>query len=211
MCSLRNTKDCARWSSPSWLTDPSLIDSVNSFFQFRHGEKKFWQRVMFLCNPCHMKYVNFVNKYKCHMCASIFVQICISHFSKCIVIMRRIPRGMVAAILFLADQVICDWSNHTTWFHSNRALPRSMELESMLLYFFTQYSRQYAVGCLMIVNTWTYTCIYIRNTFILENKNLFVFFHMTLIGQFEKFFLKFIKCQSHSNLFIAMVIYSGCE
>ncbi len=49
---------------------------------------------------------------------------------------RRIPRGMVAAILFPADQVMCDWLNHTTWFHSNQALPRSMEFESMLLHFF---------------------------------------------------------------------------
>ncbi len=58
---------------------------------------------------------------------------------------RRIPRGMGAAILFLADQVMCDWLNHTTWFHSRRALPRSMEFESILLHFFTQYSLQYAM------------------------------------------------------------------
>ncbi len=42
-----------------------------------------------------------------------------------------------------------DWLNHTTWFHSNRyittALPRSMEFESILLHFFTQYRRQYVM------------------------------------------------------------------
>ncbi len=58
---------------------------------------------------------------------------------------RHIPCGMVAAILFLADQVMCDWLKHTTWIYSNQALPRSMEFESMLLHFFTQYSRQYAM------------------------------------------------------------------
>ncbi len=57
----------------------------------------------------------------------------------------RIPRGVVAFLLFHADQVMCDWLNHTTWFHSNRALPRSLEFEAMLLNFFTQYSRQYAM------------------------------------------------------------------
>ncbi len=31
---------------------------------------------------------------------------------------------------------MCDWLNYTTWFHSNPALPRSMEFESMLLHFF---------------------------------------------------------------------------
>ncbi len=48
---------------------------------------------------------------------------------------QRIPRGMVAAILFPVDQVMYDWLNHTTWFHSNRELPRSMEFDSMLLLF----------------------------------------------------------------------------
>ncbi len=58
----------------------------------------------------------------------------------------RIPRCMVTAILFPVDQVMCDWLNHTMWFHSNRALPRSMELESPIYY----------VGCLMIAHTWIY-------------------------------------------------------
>ncbi len=58
---------------------------------------------------------------------------------------RRIPRGMVAVILFPADQVMCDWLNHTTWFHSNPELPCSMGFETILFHFLTQYRRQYAM------------------------------------------------------------------
>ncbi len=90
-----------------------------------------------------------------------------------------IPRGMVTAILFLVDQVMCDWLNHTTWFHSNRALPRSMEFDSMLLHFF--YTIQMpicSVGCLMLANTWIYISLYLRNTAILENKkSVCIFLH----------------------------------
>ncbi len=43
---------------------------------------------------------------------------------------------MVAAILFSADQVMCDWLNHTTRFHSNQVLPRSIEFETILPNFF---------------------------------------------------------------------------
>ncbi len=65
----------------------------------------------------------------------------------------------------------CDWLNHSTWFHSNRALPRSMEFESMSLHlFYTLQTPISYVGCLMITNTWRYICLYFRNTAILVNK-----------------------------------------
>ncbi len=84
---------------------------------------------------------------------------------------------MGAAILFPADQVMCDWLNHTMWFHSNRALLRSMAFESIcLIYFFTIQSPIYYVGCLMIANTWIYISLYLRNTAILENKKTFFYF-----------------------------------
>ncbi len=41
---------------------------------------------------------------------------------------------MVAAILFPVNQVMYDWLKHTTWFHSNRALPRSMEFDFIFLH-----------------------------------------------------------------------------
>ncbi len=90
-----------------------------------------------------------------------------------------IPCGIVAAILFPEEQVVCNWLNHTTWFHSNRALSRSMEFDSMLPHFFytIQMSICY-VGSLMIANTWIYIFLYIRNTAILENnKSVCIFPH----------------------------------
>ncbi len=87
-----------------------------------------------------------------------------------------IPCGMVAAILFPEDQVVCDWLNHTTSFHSNRELSWSMEFESMLLHcFYTIQSPICYVGFLTIANTWIYIFLHLRNTFLLENKRQFVF------------------------------------
>ncbi len=148
-----------------------------------------------------------------------------------------IPRGMVAAILFPADQVMCDWLNHITWFHSNQALPRSMEFESILLnFFYIIQSPICYVGCLMIANTWIYIFLYLKNTAILENKKKFVFSHINLwtlvtftftprklfkltnrrhlywvCANILQFSLKFIKFQSHLKKNLALVIYFGCE
>ncbi len=47
------------------------------------------------------------------------------------------------------------------------------------------------LGYLMIANTWTYISLYFRNTRFPVN--------MSPIGQLEKFFLKFIKFQSHQK------------
>ncbi len=96
---------------------------------------------------------------------------------------RRIPRGRVAAILFLMDQVMYDWLNHTMWFHSNRALPWSMEFDSMLLHFFYIMQTPICyVGCLIIANTWIYISIYLRNTVILENKKTVCIFSHQLVN-----------------------------
>ncbi len=94
-----------------------------------------------------------------------------------------IPRGMVAAILFPVDQFMCDWLNHITWFHSNRALHWSMESESMLLHFFyTIQTSIWYVGCLMIANTWIYISLYLKNTAILENKKSVSIFPHQLVN-----------------------------
>ncbi len=95
---------------------------------------------------------------------------------------RRIPHGMVAAILFPVDQVMCDWLNHNTWFHSNRALPRSMEFESMLLNFvYTIQSPICYVGCLMIANTFKHGRIWMRQYF-------FIFLHNTDVNMLRGLF-----------------------
>ncbi len=39
-----------------------------------------------------------------------------------------IPHSMGAAILILVDQVMYDWLNYTTWFHSNRVLTEAWNL-----------------------------------------------------------------------------------
>ncbi len=77
---------------------------------------------------------------------------------------------------------VIDWTI-TTWFHSNRALARSMEFESMLLHFFyTIQSPICHVDCLMIANTWIYISLYLRNTAILENKKTVCIFLHQLVN-----------------------------
>ncbi len=89
-----------------------------------------------------------------------------------------IPCGMGTAILFPVDQVMCDWLNHTMWFHSKWALPRSMEFESILLHLFCTIQMPiYYVGCLMIANTMD---IYLPILLSWKTKKQFVFSHISL-------------------------------
>ncbi len=73
----------------------------------------------------------------------------------------------------------CDWLNHTTWFHSNWAYPKTWNLRQYCFIFLHNTTIQTPIcylGCLMIANTWTYISLYIRNTAILENKNIVCIF-----------------------------------
>ncbi len=143
----------------------------------------------------------------------------------------------LAAILFPANQVMCDWLNHTTWFHYNQALPCSMEFESMLLHFFYIIQSPICyVGCLMIAITWIYIFLYLRNTAILENKKSLYFLVSTcehlwpspshlvnfsnwiicniFTGFVRTFCTVFFKVYQISKSFkknLPLVIYFGCE
>ncbi len=89
----------------------------------------------------------------------------------------------------------CDWLNHTTWFHSNPALPDSMEFESILFHFWKKIQTPICyVGCLMIAKAWTYISLYTRNTAILENKKSVCNFPYQLENTCDLHLFRLLKC-----------------
>ncbi len=114
------------------------------------------------------------------------------------------PYHVVSCFRF--DQVMCDWLNHTMWFHSNPALPRSMEFESILFHFWTQYSRQYAI-CRLFDNRKymdIYISLYIRNTAILENKKSVCIFPHQLVNSCDLHLFRLLKCAICRTILVKM-------
>ncbi len=124
-------------------------------------------------------------------CGFVGIAFFIHHFehSRCVL---AEPYHVVSCFRF--DQVMCDWLNHTMWFHLNSALPRRMEFESILLHFLTQQTPICNVGCLIIANTWIYISLYIRNTAILENKKSVSIFLHQLVNTCDLHLFRLLKC-----------------
>ncbi len=92
----------------------------------------------------------------------------------------HIQRVMGAAILFPVDQVMCDWLNHTTWFHSNRYIHSAAQRHgiwaNIASFLYTIQMPICYVGCLLLANTWNTPGILLS----WKTKNQFVFFLINL-------------------------------
>ncbi len=152
---------------------------------------------IFLQRVCK-NYSLHVNRKHCHLVTFTF--------TSCI------PHVMGAAILFPFDQVMCDWLNHTTWFHLNPALPWSMEFESILFHFLTQYDAN--ILCRLFDDHKymdIYISLYITNTAILENKKSVCIFPQQPVNNCDLHIFRLLKCAICSIVPVKMALIGQFE